>query len=253
MTLSSYSSLCDDFFLDMHVNTELDLPSERDTILTFFERIRRQYPSMGKFFRRNSNEYCLEEDRSIGQYRWIILETDRIGSGVVNPSDFDVAYSLDKLVLELMPYMLGVSSLDVDSLDITMTMDFDCHGSHDEVIAESLFAASAIGNMLDIPTAKPIGFSPSIIMSLSEDQYTQARISIESKTSVFEPEIKHLQNEEAISLSLTIRQYPRTGEVFDPIKSFNIQSKLAQDIMDEKIIPYFAQPLIAVIAQRRSS
>jgi hypothetical protein len=252
MTLNSYSSLCDDFFLDMHVNTELDLPSQRDTVLTFFERIRKQYPTMGRFFRRDSNEYCLEEDRSIGQYCWVTLETDRLGCGVVNPSDFEVAYRLDKFVLELMPYMLGVSPLDVDSLDITMSMDFDCHGNHDEVIAESLFAASAIGNMLDIPTAKPIGFSPSIILSLSDDQFTQARISIESKTSVFEPEIKRLQNEEAISLSLTIRQYPKSGEVFDPIKSFNYQSKLAQEIMDEKIVPFFVQPLTEVIAQRRS-
>ena len=34
-----YGSLCDEFYLEMYVNTELELPSQRDTILTFFERI----------------------------------------------------------------------------------------------------------------------------------------------------------------------------------------------------------------------
>ena len=42
----SYSSLCDDFFVDMYINTRFDLPSERETLLTFFERITKQFPSM---------------------------------------------------------------------------------------------------------------------------------------------------------------------------------------------------------------
>jgi len=30
---NAYSSLCDDFYLDMYVNTELELPTQRDTVL----------------------------------------------------------------------------------------------------------------------------------------------------------------------------------------------------------------------------
>lgn len=143
MSLNSYSSLCDDFYFDMHVNTELDLPTERDTVLSFFERIRRQFPSMGCFYRRNSNEYFLEEDRNRGQYRWVSLEADRIGSGVVNPSDIEMGSCQHRLILELVPYMLSVSSLDIDSLDVTFAMDFDYAGCHDEVIAEALLGQSA--------------------------------------------------------------------------------------------------------------
>jgi hypothetical protein len=44
---NGYSSLCDDFYLDMFVNTELDLSLQSDTVLTFFERIQKQYPTMG--------------------------------------------------------------------------------------------------------------------------------------------------------------------------------------------------------------
>jgi hypothetical protein len=251
MTPNSYSSLCDDFYLDMHVNTELDLPTERDTILSFFERIRRQFPTMGSFYRRGNNEYCLEEDRSLGQYRWICLETDRIGSGVVNPSDLEGAYAQDRLVLELAPYMLSVSPLDIGSLDVTFAMDFDYAGNHDEVIAEALFGQSAFSNLLDWPGARPIGVSPTVVIALSEDDYMQGRISIESKTSVYEPRKKDQDDDEAITLSVTIRQYPKPAEKFDPLKSFENQCRAAQEFMAERIVPHFAQPLIETIAQRR--
>jgi hypothetical protein len=251
MTLNTYSSFCDDFYLDMYINTELDLPTGRDTILAFFERIQKQFPSMGCFYRRGNNEYCLEEDRNLGQYRWITLEIDRIASGLANPSDLEMAYSQDELVLELMPYMLSVNHLDIDSMDVTFAMDFDYAGSHDEVIAEALLSRSAFDCLLDLPEVRPIGFSPAMVVALSDDDHTQARISIESKTSVYEPEKKRQGEGEAISLSLTIRQYPTTTGIFNPLESFENQCRLARELMDEKIIPDFVQPLTETIAQKR--
>lgn len=253
MAVNSYSSLCDDFYIDMFVNTELDLPAERDTVLTYFDRIQRQYPRMGRFLRRDSNEYYLEEDHGSGQYRWVSLEVDRIGSGVVNPSSFEEAYQQDKLILELVPYMLGVTPLDVDSLDVVFAMDFDCAGNHDEIIAEALFGTSAFGCLLDLPSCKPIVFSPAVVVSLSEDERTQLRVSIESKTSIFEPDEKEQSHDESISLSLTVRQYPETNERFDPIASFERQCRLAEELMAERIVHHFVQPLAEVIAQRRST
>ncbi len=248
---NSYSSFCDDFYLEMHLNTELDLPTERDTVLAFFERIQRQFGSMGCFYRNENDQYCLEEDRSSGRYRWLTLETDRIGSGMVNPSTFEDAYVLDRLVLELAPYMLAVSHLDVDSLDVTFAMDFDYAGNHDEVIAEALFGSTAFNCLLDLPQARPIGYSPSVIVALSDDCRTQARISVESKTSVYEPRGKKQNLDEAITLSLTVRQYPSGAEKFDAIKSFENQCRLVEELMAEKIVPGFVHPLANVIAQKR--
>ncbi len=178
MNSNSFNLLCDDFYLDMFVNTELELPSERDTVLSFFERIRKQYPSMGCFYKREKNEFCLEEDRERSQYRWVSLETDRIGSGVANPSQFEMAYEQDRLILGLIPYMLSVSPLDIDSLDVTFAMDFECTGNHDEVIAEAILSQSAFSCVLDLPSAKPIGVSPTIVVALTNDETTQLRISI---------------------------------------------------------------------------
>jgi hypothetical protein len=248
---NAYSSLCDDFYLDMYVNTELDLPTQRDTILAFFERIQKQFPSMGCFYRREESEYCLEEDRNTGQYRWVSLEVDRIGSGAVNPPGFEEAYRQDRLVLELAPYMLGVSHLDIDSLDVVFGMDFDCMGSHDEVIAEALLGRSAFNCLLDMPSARPVGCSPAVVIGLSDDCRTQARISVESKTSVYGGAKQRHRSDEAISLSFAIRQYSSSTEKFDALKSFENQCRLAEELMAEKIAPNFVQPLANVIAQKR--
>ncbi len=253
MPVNSYSSLCDDFYIDMFVNTELDLPTERDTILTFFDRVQRQFPGMGRFSRRDNGEYCLEEDRSPGQYRWVSLEGDRIGSGIVNPASIEDVYHQDKLILELMPYMLGVTPLDIDSLDVSFAMDFDSAGNHDEIISEALFGGSAFGSLLDWPNARPIVFSPAMVISLTDDHHVQARVSIESKTSIFEPGEKEQERDESIGLSLTVRQYPKPHERFDPVAAFERQCVLAEELMAERIVRHFVQPLAEVIAQRRST
>ncbi len=253
MATDSYGSLCDDFYIDMYVNTELDLPTERDTILTFFDRIQRQFPTMGRFSRRDSGEYCLEEDPVSGQYRWVSLEVDRVGSGVVNPASIEEVGRQNKLILDLMPYMLGITPLDIDSLDLTFAMDFDCAGNHDEVIAEALFGSSAFGWLLDWPQTRPIVFSPSMVISLGDDDHMQARMSIESKTSLYEPGEKEPNHDEAITVSLTVRQYPKASERFDPVASFERQCQQVEELMSEKILRYFVQPLTEVIAQRRSS
>jgi len=251
MMSNFYTSLCDDFYVDMYVNTELDLPTQRDTILAFFERLQKQFPTMGCFYRRKENECYLEEDRSLGQYRWVGLEADRIGSGMVNPANLEDVYCQDRLVLDIMPYMLGVSHLDIDSLDVTFVMDFDYGGSHDEVIAEALFGSTAFSCLLDLPDASPIGFSPTVVVALTSDERTQARISVESKTSVCEPGRNKRWSDEAITLSFTIRRYPSTAEKFDALESFEEQCGLIERLMVEKIVPNFVQPLAEIIAQKR--
>ncbi len=249
---NSFASFCDDLYVDMHINTELDLPSGRETILAFFEQIQKRYPSMGTFYRRENNEYCLEEDHIRSEYRWVTLETDRIGSGVVNPANFEDAYAQDRLIIEIMPYMLGVSHLDINSLDVSFGMDFEYAGNHDEVIAEAL--GTPVFNCLnDLPGARTINFSPTIITALSEDYRTQARITVESKTSIFEPWKKREDTDEAISLIFTIRQFPSGAGKFDAMKSFERQTRLAEELMAERIIPNFVQPLNSVILQKRMS
>jgi hypothetical protein len=247
------SSFCDDFYLDMCVNTEMELPEQRDTILAFFERIGRQYPEMNHLSRRNQSEYYLESSQSTGRYRWVCIDSDRLASGTVNPEDYEQAYAQHRFILELAPYMLSLSHLDISSLDVTVTLDFDCPDSHDEVISEALLAGSAFSCLWDMPGARPIGVSPVVITGLSEDCCTQARLGIESKTSIFDPRKGKEQQDRAISLSFTIRQYPQAALKFDAVSSFENQRRLLEAMLEEKILPHFVRPIVNTIAHRRLS
>jgi hypothetical protein len=249
--IESFSSLCDGFYVDMHVNTELDLPNERDTVLSFFERIQKQFPAMGNFYRKESGDFCLTEERQGEKYRWVTLDVDRICSSCSNPEDFEDAYSLHRLVLELAPYMLSVSHLDIESLDVTFVMDFDCRGNHNEVVAEALFTSTAFNSLIDLPDARTISLSPSVITALSPDCRTQARIAVEARTSMYEIRNDKFKPDEPISLYFTIRRYPKPNEKFDAVNSFKQQCGIAEELMAEKIIPNFVKPLTSAIAQRR--
>ena len=146
-----------------------------------------------------------------------------------------------------------MTPLDVDSLDVSFAMDFDSAGNHDEIISEALFSGSAFGSLLDWPNARPIVFSPAMVISLTDDHHIQARVSIESKTSIYEPGEKEQERDESIGLSLTVRQYPKPHERFDPVAAFERQCVLAEELMAERIVRHFVQPLAEVIAQRRST
>ena len=251
MNISSFTSFCDDFFIEMYINTELELPTERDTLLTFFERVQKRYPEMGSFYRRASGEVCLEEDRQQGRYRWLSVEGDRIGSGYANAGDLEAVYEQDRLILDLAPYMLGVNHLDIDSLDVTFALDLTYTGNHDEIISEALYGATPFGRLVEVSEVQAIGCSPSMVVALSDDLFTQARISVDSKTSVFEPTRKKTSQDDAITVSFTVRQYPLPSGRFDALASFERQCRLAEEWVAERIIPDFVGPLGQTIAQRR--
>ncbi len=248
---TSYGSLCDDFYVNMNLNTELELPSERDTILHFFERIQRQFPTMNNFYQRETGEFCLDEDREAGSYRWVTIEQDRICSGYVNPDSIEKADELHKLILELVPYMLGVNHLDVDSLDILYGMDFDFEGNHDEILADALFSNTPFFSLLDYPEARPIGFDPSVIISLTPDCRLQAKISLESRTGAYQVRTGKYKDDDQISLYLSLRQYPDPTHKFDCLQSYDRQKLYCEQIMNEKIIPNFVKPILGAIGQRQ--
>lgn len=248
---NSFGSFCDDFFVEMCVNTQLDLPTQRDTILAFFERIQKQYPQLSSFSRRETGEYSLEQEEQGQRVRWVSLELDRITVGWAEPQKLHDAYAFHTAVLELIPYMLGVSVLDMDSLDVTFSMDFDYQGNHDEVIVEALLGASSFSALLDLPQSRPIGCCPSFVVSLSEDCRLQARVAVESRTTAFDVRNEKYKSEEPISLYFTVRRYPMPAPGFDAAQAFLEQCRLAEQLMFDKIIPSFVHPINNAIAQRR--
>ncbi len=136
--MTDYSTLADDFYINVNLNTEMPLPVQRETVLGFFERVQKSYPSMRNFFTRENGDFVLEEDKEQGQYRWTSIEPRRLCSGYVNPDNNQAAFDQHKLVLELAPYLLSVSPLDCEALDYMLGFDFTFRGNHDALVAEAL-------------------------------------------------------------------------------------------------------------------
>jgi hypothetical protein len=249
--VNGFGSFCDDLFIDMSVNTQLELPSGRDTILTFFERLQKHFPAMNDFSRRETGEYVLEQQDQGQRVQWVGLELDRIVAGCADPEDIRQAYALHHEVLALMPYMLGVSPLDIDSLDVTFAMDFDFQGNHDEVIAEALLGGSSFAALLEMPQAKSVNCCPSVIVALSQDRRLQARIAVESRSTSFDVRSEKFKTDDPISLYFTVRRYPQPGPDFDTRAAYQEQCRIAEELMFDKILPNFVQPLNSAIAQRR--
>ncbi len=88
--MNAYTSVADDYYINVNLNTEMTLPQGRETVLGFFERVQKQYPSMRNFYTRENGDFVLEEDKDNPHQRWISLEPRRICSGVIDPAEVDV-------------------------------------------------------------------------------------------------------------------------------------------------------------------
>jgi hypothetical protein len=249
--MNPYSSLCDDFYVNMNLSTEMELPANRETVLHFFERVQKTYPSMRNFYCRERGDFVLEEDKDQGEYRWVTIENRRVCSGQVNPESIDGAIDQHQLILELAPYMLSVSPLDCEALDLLFGFDFSYRGNHNEVVAEALGLGPAMDWMPEIPGTTVINYEPSVTIALDEDCRRQCRLSVETRTSAYQVRTGDF-TEEQLSVYVTARQY---GSL-DPDNSFKmVLESLAQvchEMLNTHVIERVLQPLKRTIALKRS-
>ncbi|MGE3806351.1 MAG: hypothetical protein AB7K24_16910, partial [Gemmataceae bacterium] len=204
--MNPYASLADDFGIFVYLNTKMELPAGRETVLHFFDSIQKTYPSLTDFDCRENGEFCLEEDREKGSYRWVTLENRRICSGYVSPPLVEDADTFHDRVLELAPYHLDFNALDCEALDVLFSFDFMYKGNHDEVVAEALGLNTTLESLLKLPGSRVINYEPALMLTLDEDCRLQCRLCIETRTNAYQ--IRTGQFADApISVYFTIRQY----------------------------------------------
>src|SRR5688572_24083977 len=184
--MNSYSSLCDDFGVYVYLNTKMELPGKRETVLHFFDSLQKSFPQMTDFDCRETGEFVLEEDREQGSYRWVSLETRRFCSGFVNPPALETGDAHHERVLEVAPYHLDFSPLDCEALDVLFAFDFLYQGNHDEVVAEALGLTSPLENLVQMPGTRIINYEPSLMLALEESCRLQCRLSIETRTNAYQ-------------------------------------------------------------------
>jgi hypothetical protein len=248
--MNPYGSLCDDFGVYVYLSTKMDLPMSRETVLHFFESLRKTFPQMTDFDCRESGEYVLEEDREQGSYRWVTLESRRLCSGYVNPPALDAADTQHERILDIAPHHLGLDPLDCEAMDVLFAFDFTYSGNHDEVVAEALGVNSTLENLLQLPGSRIINYEPSLMLSLDEQCRLQCRLSIETRTNAYQ--IRTGQFPEApISVYFTVRQYWGRQPFSTFGESYQNQRRICQELVDNHIIPGVVRPLAQTIAAKQ--
>jgi hypothetical protein len=248
--MNPYSSLCDDFGVYVYMNTKMELPSRRETVLHFFDSLQKSIPTMTDFECRENGEYVLEEDREQGSYRWVSLESRRFCTGYVNPPALEDADKHHERMLESAPYHLDFSTLDCEAMDVLFAFDFVYSGNHDEVVAEALGLNTTLENVMQMPGAKVINYEPSLMLALDETCRLQCRLSVETRTNAYQ--VRTGQFPEApISVYFTVRQYwgRQTAKTF--IESYHNQRRICQELVDNHIIAAVVRPLAQAIAAKQ--
>jgi hypothetical protein len=248
--MNPYNSLCDDFGVYIYVNTKMPLPAGRETVLHFFDQLRKTYPQMIDFESRESGEFVLEEDREQGSYRWVTLEQRRFCAGYVNPPELENADAFHENLLEVAPFHLDFNPLDCEALDVLFAFDFLFSGNHDEVVAEALGTNTTLDSLVQLPGSRVINYEPSLMLALDEQCRLQCRLSLETRTNAYQ--VRTGQFPEApISVYFTVRQYWGRQPFKEFVESYKNQRRVLQDLVDTHIIPAVVRPLAQTIAAKQ--
>ena len=247
---NSYAALCDEFYINMRLGTQMKMATDRATIIAFFERMQRLYPNMVNFHQDSRHsESSIEENRDGNAYRWLSLEANRLSSGYLNPDNPQDAYKYNKSVLETVPYYLAISAIDLDYLDVLWGFDYQCKGNHHELIAEALLGNSPFGKMMETPNARGINFEASGIVSLSEDARTHARVWVEPRTTPAQVRSGDYP-EEMLSVYVIVRQWSG-GRKLPELHDVHAQLiELGEKFVGEHVLNGFLSPIRDAIARR---
>ncbi|MEM6688691.1 MAG: hypothetical protein AAF664_04635 [Planctomycetota bacterium] len=248
----------DEFYFNTALATEMPLNTERVGVMHFFEQIRRRFPEIQHFYRREGAEHVLEQERR-GQEmaRNVGLETKRLTTSIVSGESLDDLLLLPGFVYDRAPYDLAASLIDVESLAVTFGFDLMYRGNHNDLLAEVIGMPAGMQNFLGEPsspgssagTIRGITYEPSLQFAVDEDCRTQARISFETRTGAFHVRTEEYA-EEPISVYLTIRRYGSLATDQSFVGEVERLAHLGFEWCRDRLVGSVLQPLKETIAIR---
>jgi len=247
--MNRYISDSDDFYVNVHLNTEMELPNNRDTVLHFFEQMKKAFPQLRNFYTRENGDLVLESEKEDESHRWLAIEPRRLCSGHFNPETLDDSFRQHELVLDLAPHLLTISVLDCEALDVMFGFDFNFEGNHDEVVSEALGVGQGLEGLFDGQRAQVINYEPSITLALNESSQLQCRLAVETRTSPYKVRPREFGDDQ-ISVYFTVRQYWGRGPDISFVESMRRQREIGEEILQRSVIPRVVRPLAQVIASR---
>ena len=246
-----FGAVCDDFYVSSRLFLKLDMGLERETVLNFFDRVRREFPQMCKFRRREDGCLILEEEpESDVSRRWLRLESGSLRFGYFAPPTVEDARALAKVILEHAPYFLTFSDIDYDHLEIIYGFDLEYRGNHDQLVAETLWADHPLAALLlGDDAAHVIDAQPYFGVALTQACDLQAYVETKSRTATFEVRTGEYERQ-PLSVFLTLRKYwnPQSDKNLAQVHASLFDR--ADELAAEKVVPMLVKPLADAIASR---
>lgn len=247
---TSFGALSSDFYVNQKLALKMDLPTARETVLDMFDRVRKGRPGMDRF-RRFEGELALESAPKDGVYDWLALRRTSIRSGSVNPESLQSAYHLHRLILEIAPYFLSISPLDIDYLELLFGFDLEAKGNHDEIVFDALLADTPLGEMLDPDAHTPLEVEPFLTFALDGDRRLQANVEVKTRSNDRDRDRDREEDkfdDEPISVFLSVRQVGPIDDVEELLRVFETLSNHAEGLATEKVIPNLLNPIHKAIS-----
>ncbi|HEY3242802.1 MAG TPA: hypothetical protein VGM03_05565 [Phycisphaerae bacterium] len=246
-----FGALCNEYYVSSRLFLKLELTLQRETILHFFDTIRREFPDMRKFRRRDSGTFMLEEEPIEGlSRRWLRLDPGSLRFGYYAPPDLDAVRAMSDVVLEHAPYHLTFSDIDFDYLELIYGFDLEYRGNHDQLVAETLYSDHPFaGILMSDETAHIIECQPYFGIALTPECDLQAYVEVKSRTSSFEVRTGEYEPQ-PLSVFLTVRKYWGFGAPGTLVDAQRQLFERADDVAANKVVPVLVNPLAHAIASR---
>jgi len=246
-----FGALCADFYVSTRLFLKLGLTPDRETILHFFDSIRREYPALRKLRRRDDGGLVLEEDSDDDDTRrWIRIEEEALRFGCYNPADSAEAHQLGERVLEHAPFHLTLSDLDYDHLEVVYGFDLEYRGNHDQLIAETIWGDHPLSAFLsDERALHTIDCQPFLGVTLTPECDVQAYVEIKSRTTTYEVRTGRYEPQ-PLTVYLTLRRYWGLSEPEPLVEAYRDLCTRADELAADRIVPLIVNPLAHAIASR---
>jgi hypothetical protein len=242
--MSGFDALCRDFCVNQKLVLKMDLPGAREPVLDLFGRLRKEMPRLANLERYPDGEVALESDEDDRDFLWVAMRQTSLKSGWVNPASLDDAYRMHRSVLEVAPFFLSISPLDVAHLELVYAFDFECDGNRDEVVLDALLGGSHLGDFAESATDTVIDAQPFLALVLSDAPDMHVYLEVRTRTPRGEP-VAAREGGEPLSVMLTVR---RTGPVVRLEDLPTHQAALAghgERLVEQRLLPRVLAPLRA--------
>jgi hypothetical protein len=234
-------AVCTDFYVNQKLSLRMDIPSARDTILSLFDRVRRELPMMERL-RRYQGELALESRDHDSQYSWLALRKTSIRSGWVNPESLSTAYKLHRCILEVAPYFLSISPLDVEHVELVFGFDLEAGKNRNEIVLEALLGNSPLAGLIEGAEESVLDVQPFIGFSLTSNCELQAFVEVKTRTTAREVAAGRF-SDSPISVYLTVRKYGSMKTIEDLLATFGMLAGHAERLAEQRVIPQVVLPI----------